>query len=178
MFEDQNILAENKLLLLYTINKINVPISQNQITQIVLENGFLNYFLLQQYLDELIVSKLLEKIHLKDTKNRISITKKGIEVLNLFITRLPEDTVAKIDSYLKINNEKIKKEISLHSDYTVHSNNSFLVNLRAEENSSVLIDINVAVPTKKHAIKLCDKWKSNSSQIYNGIMKLLIENSD
>jgi len=36
-------LAENKLILLYIIDKVNIPISNLQITKIILENKFMNY---------------------------------------------------------------------------------------------------------------------------------------
>ena len=43
MFEDTLELAENKLLLLYIFDKIKIPITNNKITQIILENNFINY---------------------------------------------------------------------------------------------------------------------------------------
>jgi len=49
-------LAENKLILLYIIDKVNIPISNLQITKIILENKFMNYFMLQQLLNELCTS--------------------------------------------------------------------------------------------------------------------------
>ena len=69
----------------------------------------------------------------------------------------------------------ILKEIFLHADYTIEGNNVFIVHLRAQENEVTLIDIKVNVPTKKHAIDLCQNWKSNSSKIYNDIMKTLLQ---
>jgi len=52
-------LAENKLILLYIIDKVNIPISNLQITKIILENKFMNYFMLQQLLNELCTSNYL-----------------------------------------------------------------------------------------------------------------------
>jgi predicted transcriptional regulator len=66
MFDDTQELAENKLLLLYIINKINIPISNAYITEIVLENNLLNYFHLQQYLSELVASEFL----IQDKQNK------------------------------------------------------------------------------------------------------------
>ncbi|HBM81290.1 MAG TPA: DUF4364 domain-containing protein, partial [Clostridiaceae bacterium] len=52
MFDDTQELAESKLLILYLFKKINLPISNAIVTDIVLENNLLNYFQLQQYLSE------------------------------------------------------------------------------------------------------------------------------
>ena len=53
MYDSTLELAENKLLLLYIIKSIKYPISNTQLTDIVLENSFINYFMLQQYVSEL-----------------------------------------------------------------------------------------------------------------------------
>ena len=60
MFENSAELAENKLLVLYVINNLKYPITNAQLTEIILENNFINYFTLQQYISELITSKFLK----------------------------------------------------------------------------------------------------------------------
>lgn len=174
MFNDINQLAESKLILLYILEEISMPIPKNQLTQIVLENNLVNYFLLQQYLTELHSSNFTEYINKNDKKN-ITITEKGKKVLSMFISRIPEETISKIENYINVKIDTIKKEIYLHADYTIEANDMFIVNLRAQENDMTLIDIKVNVPSKKHAIDLCQNWKSNSSKIYNDIMNLLLQ---
>ena len=60
MYENSSELAENKLLMLYVLKTINEPISNIQLTEIILENNFINYFTFQQYLAELEESKFVE----------------------------------------------------------------------------------------------------------------------
>ena len=83
-------LAENKLLLLYILNKMNLSLSSIQITQIVLENTDINYFTLQRYIDELSKNNLIAK-NLTQGKALYSITKEGKNTLDLFNSRLPKD---------------------------------------------------------------------------------------
>ncbi|MDT8716545.1 DUF4364 family protein [Clostridium sp. 19966] len=173
MYEDISQLAESKLILLYIMHNINLPISKNQLTQIVLENNLVNYFSLQQYLADLIDSDFLVYTN-KNNQKLLSITDRGSKVLEMFQSRIPDDIILKVDNYLETAKDNIKREISLYSDYTIEKSNTFIVNLKAMENDIILIDVKVNVPTKKHAIDLCANWKSNSSQIYNDIMKLLI----
>ena len=73
------------------------------------------------------------------------------------------------------NVEKIKKELSISADYTVGEDSSFIVNLKAIENNTILIDLNVSVPSKTEAKAICNKWENNSSDIYNKIIHALIE---
>jgi predicted transcriptional regulator len=174
MFEDTIELAENKLLMLYIFTKIKFPISNNQMTQIILENNFINYFTLQQYLSELISSNFIQYIDESD-KHRFIITEKGIKVLSLFENRISKNKTETIDSYLKNQLENIKKEVMVTADYTIENNNNFIVNLKAMENASVLIDIKVSVASNKQAKDLCQKWKNSSSELYGKIINTLIQ---
>ena len=68
MYENSAELAENKLLVLYVIKSLKQPISNTQLTEIILENNFINYFTLQQYISELEYSDFVKYIE-KNEKN-------------------------------------------------------------------------------------------------------------
>lgn len=176
MFEDALELAENKLLLLYIFQKIKLPISNIQITQIILENNFINYFTLQQYVTELIASNLLKPTEQKG-KSRLVITQKGDNVLSLFKGRISESKIELIDNYLKTHIENIKKELTVRADYTIENKNNYLVNLTASEDSFTLIDIKLSVASNKQARDLCNKWRNNPSELYTKIINLLVDDS-
>ena len=60
MFENSSEeLAYHKLLILYILEKINMDLTNSQITQVVLETEVMNYFSLQQFLAQLMESKFL-----------------------------------------------------------------------------------------------------------------------
>ena len=87
MYENSAELAENKLLVLYVIKSLKQPISNTQLTEIILENNFINYFTLQQYISELEYSNFVKYIE-KNEKKLISITDKGEKVLSFFTDRI------------------------------------------------------------------------------------------
>lgn len=172
MFEDTLELAENKLLLLYIFDKIKIPITNNKITQIILENNFINYFTLQQYISELISSNFLKYTE-GESKHRLEITEKGKKVLSLFGNRLSRNKIDAADEYLTNNINIIKKDVTITSDYTIESKDKFIVNLKAVDNNIVLIDLKITVDSNKQARDLCAKWKNNSSEIYSKILGIL-----
>lgn len=174
MYDNTVELAENKLLLLYIIKSIKYNISNSQLTDIVLEHSFINYFTLQQYIAELEKSNFI-KLEEKDNKEFVLLTRKGDTVLSLFKDRLSESKTKSIDGYLLDQLDEIKKELNIFSDYTPDNNDSFLVNLKAVEGNCTLLELNVNVASKDQAKELCAKWKNNSSEIYNKIMEALIE---
>ena len=174
MFGDTLDLAENKLLLLYIFSKIKFPISNIQITQIILENNFMNYFTLQQYISDLLSANFLNHTE-EQGKQRLLITDKGSKVLSMFENRIPSMKKDALDDYLKKKLDNIKKEVTVSADYTIEKGNSFAVTLKVSENEVDLINLKLSVASNKQARALCDKWKNNSSDIYNSIMQLLIK---
>ena len=172
MYENSAELAENKLLVLYVIKSLKQPISNTQLTEIILENNFINYFTLQQYISELEYSNFVKYIE-KNEKKLISITDKGEKVLSFFNDRIAPIKRDIIDNYISKAIDNIKKELTIHSDYTIEKNNSFIVDLKALEDEILLIDLKISVPTKKQASTLCAKWKENPSDIYTKIVQAL-----
>jgi hypothetical protein len=174
MFDNTLELAENKLLILYIFNKIKFPVSNNHLTQIILENNLINYFTLQQYLTELVTSNFIKYTD-ESGNHRFTITDRGIKVLSLFGNRISNTKTDIVDNYLDNQMESIKKEVTVTADYTIENKDNFIVNLKAIENDSILIDIKINVGSNKQARTLCEKWKSNSSDLYNSIIQLLIQ---
>lgn len=176
MYEENSLeLAENKLLLLYILKSLKHPISNTQLTEIVLENSFINYFTLQQYVTELNEANFIEYAEVMD-KKLLKVTDKGEGVLSFFQDRISPSKISLINEYIKSHIDLIKKELTIHSDYTIGPNDSFIVDIKALEDDSPLIELKLQVPTKKQATYLCNKWQENPSEIYNQIINLLFDN--
>ena len=100
MFGDNFYLAESKLILLYIFNTVVEPLSNLEITQVILENDFMNYFSLQNYINDMLESGLLQYTSDGD-KKKIAVTEYGIHVLSLFQKRIQDVKKNNIDEYLK-----------------------------------------------------------------------------
>lgn len=174
MFESAIELAENKLIIIYILKKINMPISNIQLTDIILENNFMNYFSLQQYITELMSSSFIKYIKYNN-KKRITITEKGQKVFSLFGDRISNSKKEMLDEYLNAHMENIKKEITITADYTIENSNNYLVNLKACESNNTLLDIKIGVSSNKQAREICERWKKNSSIMYKKIVSSIIE---
>lgn len=172
MFENSAELAENKLLLLYILKALKRPISNSQLTEIVLENNLINYFTLQQYLSELIASGFSEYEEINE-KKLLMLTKKGETVLSLFKDRISPSKINILDNYIKETIDSIKKELTIQSDYTLVTDSNFLVDLKALEDNSTLMELKISVPSKSKAVSLCKAWKENPSDLYNKIINVL-----
>lgn len=167
-------LAESKLILLYIIDKLNMSISNLQITKLILENKFMNYFNLQQFLNELCDNNFLS-CETTDDKTYYTITQTGKQTLSYFINLIPAGIKARIDNTAISIRRNIKDETYITSDFTPESENEFIVNCKVREDSFSLIDLAILVGTKSDARIICDNWKKYSQVIYSEIIESLIK---
>lgn len=100
-------LAEKKLLLLYIFEKLEIPITHSQITDFVLENDLMNYFMFQQFFSELQESGFIIEEHKE--QQQFIITDKGRNTLKYFINRLSREQLEKIDHLLSIKKKAAVK---------------------------------------------------------------------
>ncbi len=167
-------LAQNKLLLLYIIDKSKKPLTNSQISEFVLENNYMNYFLIQQFLGELVDSKFIEFSSLKEKKS-YSILQKGKLTLHYFEDRIPENIKEDINSKLKIKEKDFERESQIVSNYFKKNENEYIVNLKLVENDITLFSLYLNVVSKKQAKMICKQWKKQPDSIYKQIFNILLE---
>lgn len=172
--ENTEELAQNKLLLLYLIKTSNSPFNNSQITEFMLEKNYMNYFLVQQYLSELITSNFIEVLN-QNSEEVYNIVEKGKVALSYFEERIPDKVKAELnDEFVKIEKEE-KIETQILTEYYEKGNNQFVVNLKLVENEETLFSVYLDVATKKQADLICNRWKDNTEYIYQNIVNLLTD---
>lgn len=164
--------AENKLILLYIIDRLDMPVSNLQVTRLVLENRFMNYFLLQQHLNELQESKFLSA-ETVEGKSLYKITGSGRKTLEYFTHLIPSGLKARMDSRFAEMRKDIRNETQVTADYTPESENKFTVSCKVGEDGFTLLKLDVTVGTKSDARLVCENWKKHSQQIYPEIIDTL-----
>jgi len=174
IFRDTEELAENKLLLLFILKEIEMPVTGNEIIRIVLENDFMNYFALQQFLGELVKDNFITYYEDKG-KHYYRMDKKGSDTLKLFLNRIPQKLRQDVLNYLTENMNRIKKEKQIIGRYTMEEENQYLVNLKMIENHKISMDLNLKIFSHKHARKICENWNNNAPDLYGKILNLLVK---
>lgn len=177
MFKDTAELAESKLLILYILNSLSMPVSNSHITHIILENNLINYFSLQQYISELVERNFITDTK-EDKRHMLNITSEGSEALNLFINRIPEKKKKIIDEYVKRHMLDIKREVEIVSEYEPYTNGKFLVSLKLMNKDETMIELKLPADTNADAKNICKIWKENSSDIYSRIIDMFKNNRE
>lgn len=174
MFYDNTTeLAQNKLLLLYILDKIDMPMENSQITQFILENNYMNYFYTQQYISELIDAKFIEVLN-KNDKKFYTLSFEGKSVLNYFNNRIPNKLKNEIDIKYKIKKKQLINDTQILGEYYKKNESEYIVNLEVIEKDITLFTLSLNVVSNKQAKKICDKWKKHPDKIYQTILNMLI----
>ncbi|MCT4685881.1 DUF4364 family protein [Vallitalea sp.] len=167
-------LSVNKLIILYMIEKLDMPMSYTQISEFLLAHEYMNYFSLQQYFSELVETNLLATKVINHS-TRYSITENGKKTLEYFENRIPESICTEILNYLKDKKLELKDEFEITAEYYPKKNGDFTVNCIAKEKKDLLMEIKINVVSKEHALKICDNWKENPHVIYGKILEELLK---
>ena len=173
MFDDKSKSALNKLIVLYILDKIEIPLTNTQITNIILENNIINYFSLQECVAELEKSDLV-KLEESQGKLTYQISEAGQRAVSMFLNKISKSKITLMNDYIKKNKDSIKKESEVFADFYKNNENEYVVNLKVIENEIILIDLKLNVVSAKQARLICDKWNNSSSKIYGQIMDSLI----
>lgn len=172
MFYTHEDFTINKLIVLYLLSEVKMPLNLSQITQIILERGYTDYFSMQQYLNELVDADLITK----SSENNVSlfeISPKGLQTLEFFATRIPASIRKELDLFIETNWRQLRSELDVFAEYTPYKEHQYIVHFKVTENDSPLIDLKLNVASKKQAIELCENWKHNSDKLYSDIVQLL-----
>ncbi len=167
-------LAQYKLLILYILDNAEIPMNNSEITQFLLENNYMNYFLAQQFISELVSSKFIE-FSTKDGQEYYHLSKAGKDTLVFFNDRIPLALKEEIDKKYQKKKEEMVKDSQIVGNYYKKNDSEYIVNLKVIEKDITLFSMSLNVVSNKQAKMICNNWKENPHEIYKKIFDLLID---
>ena len=163
-----------KLMILYMLDKVNFPLTNTQISDFMLVKEYTNYFTLQESLNDLLELEYIRTENFHNT-TQYTITRSGSSTVSLLDDQIPAAIKDDIMNYLKSNKYELKNEVGTTSTYFKNSAKDFTVHCQVKEGQSNLIELNITVPLEKQADVMCANWKNCSQEIYEFIMKKLLQ---
>lgn len=170
---DEQTLAENKVLLLYILNKIGKSISHNELLELVSSISDMNYFYFQQFLLDLLEDNYILKYE-KEDNEIYELTEEGKKALELTIDIIPGILKLSVDSKFKESLDTIKDKFSIAAEYTPISEKEFTVRCKIVENNNTVFDVHAYAGSREQAKKIVDNWNTKAAEIYPQILNLLI----
>lgn len=168
---DNETLAEKKALILYVLSKINKPISNDALLQLVLSIDNMNYFYFQQFLLDLLENNFIVQYNNEDNELVYKITSEGLQTLELVKDIIPGITKFRVDNEFKENLEKIEDELSITADFIPHSETDYSVKCKIVENNRILFEITTYAGSREQAKIIADNWKKNAVNIYPKLLE-------
>ena len=167
-------IAQNKLLILYLLRSISMPLSEIQILRIVTENGWISYFDLKECMFELIENKLVEE---RETPSGAfyAISELGRSTLFYFEKELLSSLRKSIDAYCEANRDELRLETELSADYIRIDEGEYKVMLKVLENQIPVFELNLITYSKDSAEAFIHKWKDVAPKLYKSTYDMLAE---
>jgi len=173
-------IAQNKLIIMYIIHRLGMPVSNIHITKMVLETRLMNYFMFQQCFNELLESRLVtaEGDNAEDSRALYILSETGKNSLQYFLNLIPIGIKKQLDRITSSIRSEIREETLITADFIPESEDKFTVVCGIKENEFSLIELKAAVGTKKDARSICENWEKHSSEIYAEIIEALTKQRD
>ena len=166
-------LAENKVLILYLLNKLPDGIKNDNLYKIVSSANNINYFYFQELLTDLIETNFVGSFT-KDEDTVVKITSEGQNALSLTKSLLPGILKLKADNIFKEEVSSIAEESSIITEYIPKDENNYTVKCKIVENNETIFEVSTFAGSRDRAKQISDNWKDNANTIYPKIINLLI----
>ena len=169
---NNNSLAENKVLILYTLNTVHRELLNNDLFKIVSPINDINYFYFKDLLEDLVSSKLVGT-YTKENEKFYEITRDGKSSLELTIDILPGIVKLKADNLFQKELNSIAEERAVTAEYIPESEKDYTVKCKIIENNKTVFEVNVFAGSNEQAKQISDNWRNNAYEIYPKIIELL-----
>jgi len=168
----------SKIMLLFLIDKMDIPMSNSQITQFALEEKYLNYYNVQLYLSEMVSIGYLDSSQDNNT-TRYTITEEGMQALEAFIHYIPPGIRARILKYVSENRKSVKQDFEIVANHFYDfEKKEYIVKCGVYEGvyeeDRMLMELNLTVVTKEQALAICNNWKNNVENLYGQIIGIVM----
>ncbi len=161
-----------KLIILYMLDRVDFTLTNAQITDLVIAKKYTDYFTLQSSINEMIETDYISASTIRNSTH-YKITMKGEEALAMFENRIPYAIKQDIMEFFDTQRINLRQESEIYSDYQKNENGEYTVSCVIKERNATLIDLKFSVPTKSHAVSICDNWREKSTAVYEQLINSL-----
>lgn len=169
---DKSNLAENKVLILYILTRLDKDITNDGLYKIVSSVNSINYFYFQQTLKDLVDTNLVG--YPKDDETIVKITSEGKNAYSYTKEILPGIIKLKADTIFEQELASIEEESSITAEFIPKNEDEYTVKCKIVENNETIFEVETFAGSRDRAKKICDNWNNNASELYPKIIDLLL----
>lgn len=167
-----------KIKLLFILEKMEIPLTENNLIDVCTQNDWLSYIDLKGAMYELLDVGFIYENKVEGEESRYGITFDGRNCLSHFYYRIPKDLREQITAYTAEKRMSYKRSQEYLSEYEKNEDGSYTVTLKIKEQSSLhsLLVLKLKTPNRQIAIDTAKKWTDKAPQIYENIYDTLLDN--
>lgn len=169
--------TETKLILLYMLEQIEIPLSEQFIFDICTSrNSWINYMELKAVFPTLIEFKMIFSVDEKNENPRYSLTALGRNIVNSFYKEIPENLRENISTFCKTNRMYFKRLQEYVAEFKKNPDGTYMVKLKIIDSTSDIptFEININVQTRAEAIKAIELWPNKAPNFYEFVYTNLL----
>ena len=164
--------VQDKLKLLYILNFIDLPLTNIEISNYILEYEMMDYFTLQLLLSDLRDAKFTIIRHSNGSEYYF-VTETGKAALEMFNEKLPEYFIKEVQKNFSHIKKHIKKQRELVGHYYKRKDDEYIVSLQVTENLTAIFNLSINVPDEYTAKNIIKKWELCPEKIFGLILSIL-----
>lgn len=175
MIHDES--TNNKLLVLFVLDKLEMPINEELLLQICsIDNDWIPYLFCQQVIGDLLRSGFITKVAAGNNSPLISLTADGRTCLSHFYNDIAVSVRDSVAAFVKSQRINYRKKQEFVADYFRNQDGTFTVSLKILEVSQPLMELKFVVANRAVATSVYNSWPSKAPEIFRLIHENLIEN--
>lgn len=166
--------TKDKLTILYFTRTCDLDITREQLYRAMVENDCMSYFDFQSAMHELEEDGFIAAIP-RVFGQGYRVSARGEETLRMFEESLPASLRDKLMQYAAESREPMRRETQLTTGMEEQKSGGYRVHLKAQEQSTVVLDIELLVASRDMAQRIRANWEEASSGIYSYLLAHLLK---
>lgn len=163
-----------KFLILFILKHIDRPAAFPDITEMAMvDNGF-GFFELSEAFHEMVESDHIDE-HTEDDTPLYTITERGRETSELYLTRLPSSVRAAAQRAVIKVMARMRRDACIETSTETLSENHLVTTLSMSDGMDDIIKLELLTVNSEQAALLEANFRKNAEAIYNGIIAALLK---
>lgn len=169
--------SKNKLLILFYESVCGIDILRDQLYRAMVENDCMSYFDFESAANELEEDGFIAAVP-RVFGQSYRITVRGTETLGMFVESLPLSQRERLTAYANVHREPMRRETQFVTSMEELPGGAYKVHLRAQEETRVVLDIELPVASRAMAIRIRKNWDGASEGIYMYLLERLLRDAE
>ena len=166
--------TKDKLTILFFTRACDLDITREQLYRAMIENDCMSYFDFQSAMHELEEDGFIAAIP-RVFGQGYRVSARGDETLRMFEESLPASLRDRLMQYATESREPMRRETQLTTSMEEQKSGGYRVHLRAQEQSTVVLDIELLLASRDMAQRTRSNWAGASSDIYGYLLAHLLK---